>query len=126
MRIGLVTLVVRDYDEAIEFYVQRAGFSLVADDEMGGGKRWVVVTPPGGTTGLLLAKAVGEQQSTAIGNQAGGRVGFFMFTADFPGTHQRMADAGVEFLEAPRREPYGWVCVWRDLYGNTWDLLEER
>ena len=125
MRVGLVALVVRDYDEAIDFYVHRAGFRLTSDEDQGGGKRWVVVTPESGAA-LLLAKAVDERQLTAVGNQTGGRVGFFAFTADFHATHSRMQSAGVHFLEEPRDEPYGWVCVWEDLYGNRWDLLEER
>lgn len=125
MRVGLVALVVRDYDEAIEFYVRRAGFRLSSDDDQGGGKRWVVVTPESGAS-LLLAKAVDDRQQGAIGNQTGGRVGFFLFTSDFHATYARMHDAGVRFLEEPRHELYGWVCVWEDLYGNRWDLLEER
>lgn len=124
MRVGLVTLVVRDYDEAIEFYVHRVGFRLTSDDDQGGGKRWVVVTAESGAS-LLLAKAVDERQLAAVGNQSGGRVGFFAFTTDFHATHARMHAAGVRFLEEPRDEPYGWVCVWEDLYGNKWDLLED-
>lgn len=125
MRVGLVALVVRDYDEAIDFYVHRAGFQLTSDEDQGGGKRWVVVTPESGAS-LLLAKAVDDRQLASVGNQTGGRVGFFLFTQDFPGTHARMQAAGVQFLEEPRDEAYGWVCVWEDLYGNRWDLLEER
>lgn len=125
MRVGLVALVVRDYDEAIDFYVRRAGFRLTSDDDQGGGKRWVVVTPESGAS-LLLAKAVDERQLASVGNQTGGRVGFFLFTPDFHGTYTRMQTGGVRFLEEPRDEAYGWVCVWEDLYGNKWDLLEER
>lgn len=125
MRVGLVALVVRDYDEAIDFYVHCAGFRLASDEDQGGGKRWVVVTPESGAA-LLLAKAVDDRQLASVGNQTGGRVGFFLFTHDFHGTHARMQAAGVRFLEAPRNEAYGWVCVWEDLYGNRWDLLEER
>ena len=125
MRMGLVALVVRDYDEAIDFYVRKAGFTLVSDDDMGHGKRWVVVSPGSGA-GLLLARADRPRQHRRIGNQTGGRVAFFMYTEDFAGTHARMAANGVHFLEAPRAEPYGMVCVWQDLYGNKWDLLEER
>ena len=126
MRIGLTTLVVRDYDEAIRFYVDAVGFDLISDDDMGGGKRWVVVAPHGQDGGLLLARADGPEQATAIGNQTGGRVGFFLFTPDFHAQYERMVASGVEFLESPRAEPYGMVCVWRDLYGNKWDLLEDR
>jgi len=127
MRIGLTTLVVREYDEAIRFYVDAVGFDLVSDDDMGGGKRWVVVAPPGGRGGgLLLAQPADAAQADVIGAQAGGRVGHFLFTDDFHGQYERMATAGVHFLESPRDETYGWVVVWQDLYGNRWDLLEDR
>ena len=124
--LALTALVVADYDEAISFYVDRAGFSLTRDDDMGGGKRWVVVTPPGSQGGLLLAKASGEAQSARIGDQTGGRVGFFLHTDDFDADHARMLAAGVRFLEEPRREPYATVAVFEDLYGNRWDLLQPR
>ncbi|MGE0879646.1 MAG: VOC family protein [Acidimicrobiia bacterium] len=125
-RIALVTVVVADYDEAIAFYVGKAGFTLVEDTPQSATKRWVVVTPGEGNsgTGLLLAKADGDRQQGAVGNQTGGRVGFFLHTDDFARDHTRMTKAGVEFLEQPRHEPYGTVAVFRDLYGNTWDLLE--
>ncbi len=126
MRIGLTALVVREYDEAIRFYVDAVGFTLVSDDDMGEGKRWVVVTPPGGDAGLLLARAVGSEQSNAIGAQAGGRVGHFLYTTGFDAQYARMVAAGVTFLESPRSEVYGMVVVWEDLYGNRWDLLEDR
>ena len=126
MRVGLTTIVVREYDEAIRFYVDAVGFELIADDDQGGGKRWVVVAPPGRSSGLLLARAVGAAQLAAVGNQTGGRVGFFLYSSDFHGQYRRMLSAGVEFLESPRSEPYGMVCVWCDLYGNKWDLLEDR
>ena len=125
MRIGLTALVVREYDEAIRFYVDAVGFTLVSDDDMGNGKRWVVVTPPGGDAGLLLARAVGPEQSNAIGAQAGGRVGHFLYTTDFDAQYARMVAGGVTFLESPRAEMYGMVVVWQDLYGNRWDLLED-
>ena len=121
-----VALVVRDYDEAIDFYVDKLGFILTRDDDMGGGKRWVVVTPPGSQGGLLLAKAVGDAQIARIGDQTGGRVGFFLHTDDFDGDHARMSAAGVKFLEAPRREAYATVAVFEDLYGNRWDLLQPK
>lgn len=126
MRVGLTALVVREYDEAIRFYVEAVGFTLVTDDDMGDGKRWVVVAPPGGDAALLLARAVSDEQSAAIGRQAGGRVGHFLFTDDFDGQYARMLAAGVAFLESPRDEIYGRVVVWQDLYGNRWDLLEDR
>ena len=126
MRIGLTALVVREYDEAIRFYVDAVGFTLVSDDDMGGGKRWVVVAPPGGDAGLLLARAVDDVQATVIGRQAGGRVGHFLFTDDFDAQYAHLVAAGVTFLESPRDEIYGKVVVWQDLYGNKWDLLEDR
>lgn len=126
MKLTLTALLVRDYDEAIGFYVGKAGFTLTADTAQGGGKRWVVVTPAGGGPGLLLAKAVGEEQAARIGDQAGGRVFLFLETEDFAGDHARMSAAGVRFLEAPRHEPYGVVAVFEDLYGNRWDLIEPK
>ena len=124
--LALSALVVRDYDEAIGFYVGKLGFILTRDDDMGGGKRWVVVTPPGSQGGLLLAKAVGDTQIARVGDQTGGRVGFFLHTDDFDGDHARMSAAGVKFLEAPRREAYATVAVFEDLYGNRWDLLQPK
>ena len=125
-RLALTALVVRDYDEAIGFYVNQLGFELTRDDDMGGGKRWVVVTPPGSQGGLLLAKAAGEAQAARVGDQTGGRVGFFLHTDDFAADHARMTAAGVRFLEAPRQEPYATVAVFEDLYGNRWDLLQPK
>jgi catechol 2,3-dioxygenase-like lactoylglutathione lyase family enzyme len=119
-----VALVVRDYDEAIEFYTRRAGFALSQDTPLGGGKRWVVVTPPGSEAGLLLAKAADETQAAAIGAQGGGRVFLFLKTDDFARDHAAMSARGVRFLESPRHEPYGVVAVFEDLYGNRWDLIE--
>jgi catechol 2,3-dioxygenase-like lactoylglutathione lyase family enzyme len=125
--IATVALLVREYDEAIAFYRDLLGFSLIADTDMGGGKRWVVVAPPGGRGArLLLARADGPQQVAAIGNQSGGRVMFFLETTDFAADHARMSAAVVSFLEAPRHEPYGSVAVFADLYGNKWDLIEPR
>ena len=122
--ISLVTLVVADYDEAIDFYVEQVGFRLVEDSDLGGGKRWVVVAPPGDGAGLLLARADGEDQVARIGDQTGGRVALFLSTRDFAGDHARMQGAGVRFVEGPRREAYGTVAVFEDLYGNRWDLIE--
>ena len=120
--LGAVSLLVRDYDEAIDFYVHKLGFELREDTNQGGGKRWVVVAPTGGAgAGLLLAKPTGGQ---GVGEQAAGRVFLFLQTDDFDADHARMSAAGVRFLETPRREPYGAVAVFEDLYGNRWDLIE--
>jgi catechol 2,3-dioxygenase-like lactoylglutathione lyase family enzyme len=125
--IGLVALVVRDYDEAIAFYVDAAGFELREDTRFPDGKRWVVVAPPGGgQTALLLAQADSPSEVARIGDQTGGRVGFFLNTPDFERDHARMEAAGVTFEEAPRHEPYGTVAVFRDLYGNRWDLIQPK
>ncbi|MEU5765195.1 VOC family protein [Streptomyces asoensis] len=125
-RIALVTLVVDDYDEAIRFYTEALGFRLVEDEPRADGARWVVVAPGGHQdgTGLLLARAKGDAQRARVGDQTGGRVGFFLHTEDFAGDHARMLAAGVTFLEEPRHEAYGSVAVFRDLYGNRWDLLQ--
>ncbi|MEG3630153.1 VOC family protein [Streptomyces poriticola] len=125
-RIALVALVVDDYDEAIRFYTEALGFRLAEDTPRPDGSRWVVVEPPGSVpgTGLLLARARGEGQHARVGDQTGGRVGFFLHTDDFARDHARMAAAGVTFLETPRHEPYGTVAVFQDLYGNRWDLLQ--
>jgi len=125
-RIGSVTLVVRDYDEAIRFYVGALGFSLVEDTDLGDGKRWVLVAPVDGETTLLLAEASGADQLARVGDQTGGRVALFLETDDFARDHARMRNAGVRFLEEPRHEAYGTVAVFEDLYGNRWDLIEPR
>ncbi|RST17908.1 VOC family protein [Streptomyces sp. WAC05374] len=124
--IALITLVVRDYDEAIRFYTGALGFELVEDTDRGDGTRWVVVRPQGAApgTGLVLARAAGAEQEASVGAQTGGRVGFFLHTEDFAGDRARMLAAGVRFLEEPRHEPYGTVAVFEDLYGNRWDLLQ--
>lgn len=123
--IGSVAVVVRDYDEAVDYYTGTLGFDLVEDTDLGRGKRWVLVSPPGaGETCLLLAKAKGPDQEKTIGNQTGGRVFLFLFTDDFARDHTALQRAGVTFLEEPREEPYGTVAVFEDLYGNKWDLLE--
>jgi catechol 2,3-dioxygenase-like lactoylglutathione lyase family enzyme len=123
--VATVTLVVADYDAAIGFYRDQLGFTLHLDVPLGGGKRWVVVGPPGERGArLLLARAEGEAQRAAIGNQTGGRVAFFLETDDFARDHAAFVARGVRFLEAPRREPYGTVAVFEDLHGNRWDLLE--
>lgn len=125
--IGALTLLVRDYDEAIAWYRDRAGFALVSDTDLGGGKRWVLMAPRGATeTRLLLAQAVGPEQEAQIGHQAGSRVFLFLHTDNFARDHEAMVAAGVEFLEEPRHEAYGSVAVFQDLYGNKWDLLQLR
>ncbi|MEU6206600.1 VOC family protein [Micromonospora musae] len=127
MRVDLVTVVVAEYDPAIAFFTEVLGFELAEDSPSltndGRPKRWVVVRPPGGGTGLLLARADGDEQAAAIGNQVAGRVGFFLQVDDFDATYRRMVDAKVEFVRPPRTEPYGQVAVFRDLAGNRWDLL---
>jgi catechol 2,3-dioxygenase-like lactoylglutathione lyase family enzyme len=122
-RLGAVSLLVRDYDEAIAFFVGKLGFALSDDTDMGG-KRWVRVTPKGGQTSLVLARATTEAQVSAVGRQAGDRVWLFLETDDFARDHAAWSAAGVVFREAPRHEPYGKVAVFEDLYGNAWDLIE--
>jgi catechol 2,3-dioxygenase-like lactoylglutathione lyase family enzyme len=125
--ISAVTLLVPSYEEGLAFYVGRLGFRLVEDTPLGAGKRWVVVTPPGSEeTRLLLARASTEEQRAVIGAQAGGRVFLFLQTDDFWRDYRRYRDAGVEFREAPREEPYGTVAVFCDPFGNNWDLIEPR
>ncbi|MFN3668384.1 MAG: VOC family protein [Brevundimonas sp.] len=123
-RLGAVSLLVRDYDEAIAFYVGKLGFALSEDTDMGGGKRWVAVTPRGGETSVLLAQATTDAQRARIGDQAGGRVWLFLETDDFDRDHAAWTAAGVVFREPPRSEPYGTVAVFEDLYGNAWDLIQ--
>jgi catechol 2,3-dioxygenase-like lactoylglutathione lyase family enzyme len=123
--LGLVALVVREYDEAIDFYVHKLGFDLVEDSARPDGSRWVVVRPPGAReTALLLARAADPRQESRIGDQTGGRVGLFLNTDDFARDHTRMSAAGVRFVEEPRHEAYGSVAVFEDLYGNRWDLIQ--
>ncbi|QGN47207.1 VOC family protein [Micromonospora sp. WMMC415] len=125
--LGLVALVVREYDEAIAFYTERVGFELVEDTPRPDGSRWVVVRPRGAReTAILLARASTPEQRTRVGNQTGGRVGLFLYTEDFAADHARMSAAGVGFLEEPRHEAYGSVAVFEDLYGNRWDLIQPR
>jgi catechol 2,3-dioxygenase-like lactoylglutathione lyase family enzyme len=124
-RIANIALVVEDYDDAIAFYTEKLNFHLMEDSDLGGGKRWVQISPPNANgTNILLAKASNEQQSQAIGNQAGGRVFLFLQTNDFWRDYQQMIQRGVEFIEEPRVEEYGTVVVFKDLYGTKWDLLE--
>jgi catechol 2,3-dioxygenase-like lactoylglutathione lyase family enzyme len=127
VHLGLIAIVVKDYDPAIDFFVRALGFELVEDSPSltndGRPKRWVVVRPPGAATGLLLARADGDDQAAAIGKQAAGRVGFFLHVEDFDAAHVRMTSAGVRFVTDPRAEPYGRVAVFVDIAGNKWDLL---
>ena len=127
---SLVAIVVDEYDPAIEFFVDALGFELVEDSPSltndGRPKRWVVVRPPGAETGVLLARADGDDQSAVIGKQTAGRVGFFLRVDDFESAYARMAAAGVEFVSSPRAEPYGRVAVFVDIAGNYWDLLGPR
>ncbi|AUR04015.1 glyoxalase-like protein [Phaeobacter inhibens] len=119
-----VTLVIPDYDEAIAFYCGTLGWQLAEDIDQGR-KRWVRILPPGASQGsLILARADSAAQQAIIGNQFGGRVGLFLCTDDFTHDHAAMLAAGVRFEEAPRHEPYGCVAVWRDPFGNRWDLLQ--
>jgi catechol 2,3-dioxygenase-like lactoylglutathione lyase family enzyme len=127
MGLELVSVIVRDYDEAIAFFVDVLGCVLEEDsaslDGDGQPKRWVVVRPPGSGCGILLAQARGEEQEAMVGRQFAGRVGLFLRVDDFFSAYKRMTDAGVEFLTTPRTESYGQVAVFKDLYGNKWDLL---
>lgn len=123
--IGAITLVVRDYDEAIAFYTEKLGFELLEDIELDEGKRWVRVAPKNTDgTALLLARAKNEKELAAVGNQSGGRVFLFLETDDFWRDYELYRSRGVTFCEEPRVESYGTVAVWEDLYGNRWDLLQ--
>ena len=130
MQINLVTIVVDNYDEAISFFVDVFGFEVVEDSASltndGRPKRWVVVRPPLAQTGILLSQADGDTQKLVVGNQTGGRVGFFLRVDDFDATLARMEAADVELMSVPREEPYGRVVVFRDIAGNRWDLLGPR
>jgi len=121
----LVTLVVDDYDRALDFYCGIMGFDLVSDTLLEATKRWVVVRPPGKEgAALLLARADGDAETAAIGNQTAGRVSFFLKTDDFADDHARLSAKGVRFIEEPRHEPYGTVAVFADCYSNLWDLIQ--
>ena len=123
--IGYVTYLVKDYDEAIMFFTDKLGFELIQDSPQSDGKRWVLAQPPGSNgTSILLAKAATAEQAEAVGNQTGGRVFLFLLTDDFQRDYKMMRSKDVEFLEEPRFEEYGIVAVFKDLYGNKWDLLE--
>ena len=124
--ITLITLVVPDYDAGIDFYVGKLGFELLEDTKRSKIKRWVRVAPEGAQTAILLAKAEGPKQEAAIGNQTGGRVGFFLNTDDFARDYAAMKQAGVTLKEEPRHESYGSVAVFSDPWGNLWDLIEPK
>jgi catechol 2,3-dioxygenase-like lactoylglutathione lyase family enzyme len=126
MRIAHLTYLVRDYDEAIVWFTRVLGFALVQDTDLGSGKRWVLVEPSGGGVRLLLAKAATPEQAAHIGKQGGGRVFLFLETDDFARDHAEFQSCGVQFIEPPRREAYGTVAVFEDLYGNRWDLIEPK
>jgi catechol 2,3-dioxygenase-like lactoylglutathione lyase family enzyme len=127
VHLELITIVVEEYDPAIDFFVGSLGFELIEDSPSltndGRPKRWVVVRPPSASTGILLARADGDRQRGAIGKQVAGRVGFFLRVGDFAATYHRMVAAGVKFVTEPRTEPYGQVAVFLDIAGNRWDLL---
>ena len=124
-KIGYISLIVHEYDEAISFYTEKLRFNLIDDTDLGGGKRWVLIAPPGsGECCLLLAKASSPPQELCIGNQTGGHVFLFLHTDDFWRDYNNMQTCGVQFTEEPRLEAYGTVVVFEDLYGNKWDLLE--
>jgi len=125
--IDKIALLVRDYDEAVVYFTERLRFELLEDSDLGNGKRWVVVSPPGGTgAALLLAKAATPDQLKCVGNQTGGRVFLFLHTDEFWRDYLAMKERGISFVEEPRHEPYGTVVVFRDLYGNLWDLVESE
>ena len=127
MRLDKITIVVDDYDRAIQFFTDVLGFDLAEDSPSltndGRPKRWVVVRPPGAETGILLARADGERQAAVVGNQVAGRVGFFLEVEDFDAMYRRMTAAGVKFVTEPRDEPYGRVTIFLDISGNRWDLI---
>ena len=124
--LGMVAIVVDDYDVAISHYVNVLGFSLIEDKVISPEKRWVVVAPSKEGARILLAKAANDQQRSAIGNSTGGRVGYFMYTTNFAETFETYTSRGIEFIESPRQEAYGQVVVFKDLYGNKWDLIEQK
>ena len=120
----MITIVIDEYDRAIKHYVDDLGFTLIEDTELSAEKRWVVIAPSSEGAKILLAKAAGSEQKSAIGNSTGGRVGFFLYTDNFTETYQSYLSRGVEFTETPRNEKFGQVVVFKDMYGNKWDLIE--
>lgn len=126
-RIAHISLVVADYDEAIKFYTEKLEFNLIEDTRLSEAKRWVLIAPPGSNECcLLFAKAANDEQKARVGNQTGGRVFLFLHTDDFWRDYKRMQQNGVEFIRAPLTETYGTVAVFKDLYGNLWDLIEPK
>jgi catechol 2,3-dioxygenase-like lactoylglutathione lyase family enzyme len=123
-QIAQIALVVEDYDQAIKFYTEKLGFVLTEDTRLSETKRWVLVTPPNSACSLLLAKAADDEQKSRVGNQTGGRVFLFLYTDDFWRDHNLYLERGVEFIREPATESWGMVAVFKDLYGNLWDLIE--
>jgi len=123
--LGMIAIVVDEYDTAISHYVNDLGFTLIEDTTLSPEKRWVVIAPSSNGARILLAKASNEDQSAAIGNSTGGRVGFFLYTTEFTQTFDSYTSKGIEFIEEPRKEAYGQVVVFKDKYGNKWDLIEQ-
>lgn len=126
LTLGMITIVVDDYDAAISHYVNELGFTLLEDSELSPEKRWVVVAPGDLGGKILLAKAANQAQIAAIGNSTGGRVGFFMYATNFTETYELYKSRGIEFTETPRQESFGQVVVFKDKYGNRWDLIEDK
>ena len=124
--LGMIAIVIDEYDRAISHYVNDLGFTLIEDTPLSTDKRWVVVAPSENGARILLARASNENQRDAIGNSTGGRVGFFLYTSEFTQTFQNFQSKGIEFLESPRQEEYGQVVVFKDMYGNKWDLIEQK
>ena len=124
--LGMIAIVIDNYDVAISHYVNDLGFTLIEDKVMSPEKRWVVVAPSKEGARILLAKAANDQQRAIIGNSTGGRVGFFMYTTNFMETYENYSLRGIEFIEQPRQEAYGQVVVFKDKYGNKWDLIEQK
>ena len=122
----MIAIVVDEYDAAISHYVSDLGFTLIEDKVMSPEKRWVVVAPSQEGARILLAKAANDQQRAAIGNSTGGRVGFFLYTTNFTETYEAYSSGGIQFIEQPRQETYGQVVVFKDKYGNKWDLIEQK
>jgi uncharacterized glyoxalase superfamily protein PhnB len=124
--LGMIAIVIDDYDSAISHYVNDLGFTLIQDTVLSTEKRWVVVAPSSQGAQILLAKAANQAQMAAIGNSTGGRVAFFMYTNNFNETYESYTTKGIEFIESPRQEAYGQVVVFKDNYGNKWDLIEQK